>query len=177
MARYDEKFEAVGLDEGYLNLTPLMLAELPVQPSDEQIEKKGEELMRKIQRDVFEATRGLTLSLGMAPNRFLSKLCSEVNKPNGTFMLRCRRETVLGFLDKVPLRKVKHIGPHNGRIIAGLGRAKGQTNQRHHQCESAERVALEIPGDRLAREEARLVHEAEHRIRRVDRNVPKPAQG
>ena len=126
MARYDQKFEAVGLDEGYLDLTPLVRAELPPEPSDEQIEKKGQELMRKIQRDVFEATGGLTLSLGMAPNRFLSKLCSEVNKPNGTFIMRRRRETVLEFLDKVPLRRVKHIGPHNGRIIAGLGRARGR---------------------------------------------------
>lgn len=150
MARYDEKFEAVGLDEGYLNLTPLMEQELSPNPSDEDILNKSEELMRKIQQDVFTQTGGLTLSLGMAPNRFLSKLCSEVNKPNGTFMLRRRADVVLEFLDGIPLRKIKHIGPHNGRIIAGLGRPGDQSNRRHQQREPVERLALEIPSHRLA---------------------------
>jgi nucleotidyltransferase/DNA polymerase involved in DNA repair len=130
---YDEKFESVGLDEGYLNFTPRILQELHVQESlsnkkieekrrNEIIHQKGMELMKSIQKDVLEKTGGLTLSLGMAPNRYLSKLASEKKKPNGCFILRRDKEKILEFLDSFFLGKIKYIGPHNERIIRGLGK-------------------------------------------------------
>lgn len=132
MKGYDEYFESVGLDEGYLNLTPLVLEEvekkvnqMQTQPDrtqlDQMIDDQATRIMKNIQKDVLEKTGGLTLSLGMAPNRFLSKLASEKNKPNGCYILRREKQKVLEFLDSFPLGKIKYIGPHNERIIRGFG--------------------------------------------------------
>ena len=127
MREYDEKFEPVGLDEGYVDLTPLIRKEInkhkgkTEEELNQIIHDKGKEIMKNIQKDVFEKTEGLTLSLGMAPTRFLSKLCSEVEKPNGSFILRRDKKKILELLDSFSLGRIKYIGPHNERIISGMG--------------------------------------------------------
>lgn len=80
-----------------------------------------EEVLKEIQKQVLEATGGLTLSLGVANNRFLAKLSSEKNKPNGVFVLRRKRQLIYNFLDSFPLGRIKGFGPHKERIFNGLG--------------------------------------------------------
>jgi DNA polymerase-4 len=71
LSRYAKSMEKVSIDEAYLEL-------------DENAESSI--LAKKIKEDVFENT-GLTLSIGISYNKFLAKLASEWNKPNGTFMI------------------------------------------------------------------------------------------
>lgn len=120
MAEFDPLFEAVGLDEGYLDLTEKLTNSKEHQHT---LEDRALKIMQNIQRQVALKTGGLTLSFGMAPNRALAKLCSDINKPNGIFILQRNKQEISKFLDSFPLRKIKNIGPHNERIISGLGRS------------------------------------------------------
>lgn len=65
--------------------------------------KAVEELRRK----VYERTK-LTCSAGIAPNRLLAKVASDMNKPNGQYVINSNRECILEFVSKLPLRKVMH---------------------------------------------------------------------
>lgn len=52
---------------------------------------------------MFELTT-LTASAGVAVNRMLAKMCTDLNKPNGQFVLPPTREAILAFLDGSPVR-------------------------------------------------------------------------
>jgi DNA polymerase-4 len=75
-------------------------------------------LARQIKQAVREAT-GLSCSIGISPNKLLSKICSDLDKPDGT--------TILGDDDLVrriwPLavRKINGIGPKADEKLAALG--------------------------------------------------------
>lgn len=93
-----------GIDEIYIDLTALP------DPTDA--------LAERIRQAVRDAT-GLSCSIGIAPNKLLAKICSELDKPNGL--------TVLS-MDEVPtriwplaVRKVNGIGPKAGDRLAALG--------------------------------------------------------
>jgi DNA polymerase-4 len=75
-------------------------------------------LARRIKTAVFDAT-GLSCSIGISPNKLLSKICSDLEKPNGI--------TVLG-LDEIPERiwplpakRINGIGPKAAATLARLG--------------------------------------------------------
>ena len=97
-----------GIDEIYIDLT-----EHPGALAD-----RGRAAGLALKAAVFEAT-GLTCSVGITPNKLLSKLCSELDKPDGL--------TLLGE-DEIPARiwplaakKVNGIGPKATEKLAGLG--------------------------------------------------------
>ncbi len=98
------KIQDHGIDEIYIDLT-----EVP-----------GEtlELGARLKAAVKDAT-GLTCSIGITPNKLLSKICSELDKPDGL--------TVLG-LEDIPdriwplaARKVNGIGPKAAEKLTALG--------------------------------------------------------
>ena len=97
-----------GIDEIYIDLT-----DLPGAQAD-----AGRTIAQQLKVAVFAAT-GLTCSIGVTPNKLLSKLCSELDKPNGI--------TLLGLAD-IPTRiwplaakKVNGIGPKASEKLAALG--------------------------------------------------------
>lgn len=65
---------------------------------------------------VVEATRGLTCSVGVAPNMMLAKIASDKNKPNGQCVVGATREEVLEFIADLPIRKV---GEHAHGMVQG----------------------------------------------------------
>ena len=98
-----------GIDEIYIDLT-----DLPGAQAD-----AGRAIAQRLKDAVFAATGGLTCSIGVTPNKLLSKLASELDKPNGL--------TLLSAVD-VPTRiwplaakKVNGIGPKATEKLAGLG--------------------------------------------------------
>ena len=117
--RYSQRFkEAVrrlapliedrGIDEIYIDLT-----DLPGAQHD-----AGHAAARALKDAVFDAT-GLTCSVGVSPNKLLSKIASELDKPDGL--------TLLADAD-IPTRiwplaasKVNGIGPKAAAKLAGLG--------------------------------------------------------
>ena len=70
--------------------------------------KCAEEVVEEIRARIEQAT-GLTASAGIAPNKMLAKVASDMNKPNGQFTVPATREGVLQFVRNLPIRKVYRI--------------------------------------------------------------------
>ena len=63
----------------------------------------------EIRRQVQEET-GLTCSVGQGPNTLISKVASDMNKPNGQFVVENDGQAVAHFIQELPIRKVPGIG-------------------------------------------------------------------
>ncbi|RKR38154.1 DNA polymerase IV [Paraburkholderia sp. BL17N1] len=96
--------EDVGIDEVYADLSLL---------NDE-----SEEIARKLKSAVFEATN-LTCSVGIAPNKLLAKLCSDIQKPDGITILR--REDLQARIWPMAAAKINGIGPKANAKLTSLG--------------------------------------------------------
>jgi hypothetical protein len=55
----------------------------------------------------MRAETRLTCSAGVAPNKRLAKVCSDINKPDGQYVLPASRDAVLAFISSLPIRKVR----------------------------------------------------------------------
>ena len=69
----------------------------------------GAEVADAIRRQVQEATN-LTCSVGVASNRMLAKVASDMNKPNGQFVLPSEHKAIMQFVNSLSIRKVPGIG-------------------------------------------------------------------
>lgn len=69
----------------------------------------GAEVAQVIRHRVHSSTQ-LTCSCGVAPNRLLAKICSDINKPNGQAVLLPDPAAIKKFVDDLPVRKVPMIG-------------------------------------------------------------------
>ena len=102
------KVEDRGIDEIYIDLTEIPGA----------LDDRGAAIGARLKQAVRDAT-GLSCSVGITPNKLLSKLCSELDKPDGL--------TLLGFEDipariwPLAARKVNGIGPKASERLAALG--------------------------------------------------------
>jgi DNA polymerase IV len=101
--------EPLSLDEAYLDVTE----PLKGPPS-------GTLIARAIKQEILEAT-GLTSSAGVAPNKFLAKVASGMNKPDGLTVIR--PEQVKAFIDALPIENFYGVGP----VTAGRMREAGIT--------------------------------------------------
>ncbi|CAN1821435.1 DNA polymerase kappa [Linum perenne] len=104
--KYDPHFIAASLDEAYLDVTEIC----------KERGITGAEVAEELRRGVFEET-GLTCSAGIAPNRLLAKVCSDINKPNGQFVLPNDRVAVKTFISSLPIRKIGGIGKVTEHIL------------------------------------------------------------
>lgn len=104
--KYDINFIATSLDEAYLDIT-------------EVCRERGlasGEIAEELRSSIYEET-GLTCSAGVAPNRMLAKVCSDINKPNGQFILPNDRMAVMTFISSLPIRKIGGIGKVTEHIL------------------------------------------------------------
>lgn len=60
-------------------------------------------------RERVRGATGLAISIGIAPNKFVAKIASDIDKPNGFVIVQ--PEDVTGFLDPLPVRRLWGIGP------------------------------------------------------------------
>lgn len=98
------EIEDRGIDEIYIDLTDMAEDSLP--------------LARRI-KDAVRAATGLSCSIGIAPNKLLAKICSELDKPNGvTLLTMADIETRIW---PMSVRKINGIGPKAGDKLAALG--------------------------------------------------------
>eukprot|EP00041_Stephanoeca_diplocostata_P038626 m.1535436 g.1535436 ORF g.1535436 m.1535436 type:complete len:122 (+) comp25243_c0_seq74:4226-4591(+) len=72
-------------------------------------------------REKIRAATQLTASAGIAPNKMLAKICSDMNKPNGQYFLESTREAVLRFIHGLSVRKVSGIGKVSAAVLHRLG--------------------------------------------------------
>jgi DNA polymerase-4 len=72
-----------------------------------------------IRNSVRRATQGLTCSIGVTPNKLLSKIASELDKPDGLTILTAAELPTR--IWPLPVRRINGIGPKAGTKLAGLG--------------------------------------------------------
>ncbi|KAJ0229871.1 DNA polymerase kappa [Hirschfeldia incana] len=104
---YDPNFIAGSLDEAYLDITDVC----------QERGLSGGEIAEELRSSVHSETGGLTCSAGVAANRLLAKVCSDINKPNGQFVLQNDRSTVMAFISSLPIRKIGGIGKVTEHIL------------------------------------------------------------
>jgi DNA polymerase-4 len=99
--------EGLSLDEAFLDVTASQL--LLGSP-----EKIGAEIRRRI-----VVQTGLTASVGIAPNKLLAKIASDLNKPNG--MCRIDADNVRDILDPLPIHKLFGVGQKTLPTVLAAG--------------------------------------------------------
>jgi len=95
--RYTPFIEPISIDEAFLDVSGSCW-----------MWQGPEETGRAIKRDIRGET-GLTASLGIAPNKFLAKLASDLEKPDGLVYITEENKQVI--LDPLPIRSIWGIGP------------------------------------------------------------------
>ena len=93
---YTDLVEPLSLDEAYLDVS----LNKKQAPSASLI---AEEIRRRIEKETT-----LTASAGISYNKFLAKVASDINKPNGQFVITPQKAE--GFLKKLPIGKFYGIG-------------------------------------------------------------------
>ncbi|KAL7779548.1 hypothetical protein CFE70_009052 [Pyrenophora teres f. teres 0-1] len=110
LALYDPGFESASCDEAYLNLTEYC----------KEHHLTPEEAVSQMRAHVYEKAK-ITVSAGIAANAKLAKICSNINKPNGQFLLPSDRQTIMEFMRTLPTRKVNGIGRVFERELDAIG--------------------------------------------------------
>ncbi|MBS0577199.1 MAG: DNA polymerase IV [Proteobacteria bacterium] len=107
LLRHTDRVEPLSLDEAYLDVTESKLG-LP----------SATAIAVAIRAAIREET-GLTASAGVAPNKFLAKIASDWNKPNGLFVIRPRE--VEAFLAPLLVSRLPGVGKVMEGRLAALG--------------------------------------------------------
>jgi DNA polymerase-4 len=105
--RFTPAVEPLSVDEAFLDVT-----------GSRKLFGEAVEIARRIKALVREGT-GLTASVGVAGNKFLAKLASDLEKPDGLTVITSDR--VREVLDPLPIEKIWGIGPKTAARIQGLG--------------------------------------------------------
>ncbi len=109
---YTELVEPLSIDEAFLDVTT---------------NKKGIPsatlIAREIKERIFQTT-GLTASAGISINKFLAKIASDEDKPNGLFVIK--PEEVTGFISRLAVDDFFGVGPRTARKMHDLGLFKGE---------------------------------------------------
>ncbi|KAL8552735.1 hypothetical protein ACS0TY_001424 [Phlomoides rotata] len=79
----------------------------------------GGQVAEALREGVHKET-GLTCSAGVAPNRLLAKVCSDINKSNGQFVLPNECVACMTFISSLSIRKIGGIGKVTENILKGV---------------------------------------------------------
>jgi DNA polymerase-4 len=96
LKRFSPLVEQVSIDEAYMDMSGVdRLLGLPI------------DMGLEVKRSIRETT-SLTCSIGIAPNKFLAKVASDLQKPDGLTIIP--PEKVPQFIEKLPIEKVPGVG-------------------------------------------------------------------
>ncbi|NIY84239.1 DNA polymerase IV [Vibrio hepatarius] len=95
-SRYTSMIEPLSLDEAFLDVT-----------DSPQCRGSATLIAEAIRRDIWNELQ-LTASAGIAPVKFLAKVASDMNKPNGQYVIP--PDKVQEEVDKLPLEKIPGVG-------------------------------------------------------------------
>lgn len=99
--------EPLSIDEAFLDIT-----------GSQRLLGEPESIARRVKEQIRRTT-GLTGSVGVAGNKFLAKLASDMNKPDGLTVIRPQEaESILAPL---PVSRIWGIGPKTAERLEGLG--------------------------------------------------------
>ena len=107
LAEYTPTLQQMSVDEAFLDLT-----------GTRRLLGDPEDVGRTIKARVREET-GLTISVGIAPSHYLAKLASEVDKPDGFYVVRPGQEA--DFVARLPLKAMWGVGKKMLARLHALG--------------------------------------------------------
>ena len=105
--RYTERIEPLSLDEAYLDVSACEL-----------FQGSATQIASATRAEVREQVR-ITISAGIAPNKFLAKIASDWNKPDGQFVITPAQ--VDEFVMALPVRKLHGVGKVTAQKMKRLG--------------------------------------------------------
>jgi DNA polymerase IV len=108
------QIEDRGIDEIYLDLTGEVTPRIE---SPEDAWWCAREVAAELKRAVRSAT-GLSCSIGLAPNKLLAKLASELDKPDGLTVIS--ESDVASRIWPLPVRRLNGVGPKANTRLAAL---------------------------------------------------------
>ena len=104
---YTELVEPLSLDEAYLDVT-----------RPKRGPSSATAIARAIKAEIFAAT-GLTASAGVSFNKFLAKVASDMDKPDGLYVIR--PEDAAAFIARLPIERFFGVGPVTARKMKEAG--------------------------------------------------------
>ncbi len=104
---YTELVEPLALDEAYLDVT-----------NNKKNNNSATNIAQEIRQLIFDET-GLTASAGISINKFIAKIASDYNKPNGQKTVKPKE--VLNFLEKLDIKEFYGIGKVTQKKMYELG--------------------------------------------------------
>jgi DNA polymerase-4 len=104
---YTPLVEPLSLDEAFLDVAGC-----------ERLFGDAIEIGRAIKKDILRRT-GLVASVGVAPSKFLAKLASDLDKPDGFRVIE--PEGVRDLLDPLPVSKIFGVGPRTALRLEAMG--------------------------------------------------------
>ena len=113
---YTDLVEPLSLDEAYLDVT-----------ENKKGNPSANDIAREIRARIYEET-GLRASAGISINKFIAKVASDINKPNGQKTIH--PEEVLQFLATLPVNKFYGVGKVTAAKMYNLGIFKGSDLKR-----------------------------------------------
>ncbi|MCF8093965.1 MAG: DNA polymerase IV [Desulfobacteraceae bacterium] len=99
--------EQVSIDEAYLDISGC-----------EHLFGTPRDIGGRIKEKIREQT-GLTCSVGMAPYKFLAKIASDMEKPDGLVVIS--PDEAAGFIESLPVDKVPGVGLVSGMALSRMG--------------------------------------------------------
>ncbi len=105
---YTPTVEVYSIDEAFLDVTGSML-----------LFGNAETIAKSIKMDMQKAFGRLTCSIGIAPNKLLAKLGSDMQKPDGLVIVQQGEIDTL--LETLPVKELCGIGPHIERYLSAMG--------------------------------------------------------
>ncbi len=113
-----------GIDEIYIDLTEVVATRL-----GDSVDEPGADTLadawwcaREVAREIKQAVRhatGLSCSIGLAPNKLIAKIASELDKPDGLTVVT--EHDIATRIWPLPVRRVNGIGPKAAAKLARLG--------------------------------------------------------
>ena len=104
--RFTPLVEPLSLDEAFLDVT-----------GSEQLLGPATDIARRIKREIRDEVK-LVASAGVAPNKFLAKIASDLDKPDGFVVVA--PEQVRQFLDPLPVGRIWGVGRQGNKMMQGL---------------------------------------------------------
>jgi DNA polymerase-4 len=124
--RYTDLVEPLSLDEAYLDVTAPKTG------------AAGAVAIARAIKAAIKTETALTASAGVSVNKFLAKLASEMEKPDGLCVIR--PEQAIGVLAALPIDRFHGVGPATARRLRAAGIAAGADLQALDEREAGRRL-------------------------------------
>ena len=106
-SEYTDRIEPLSLDEAFLDVSECTRC------------RGSATLMAQEIRQRIAAGIGITVSAGIAPNKFIAKIASDMNKPDGQFVVT--PDEVDAFLRELPVNRIWGVGKVTAERLEKLG--------------------------------------------------------